>query len=115
MNKAPIPDDESERQAAVDRLQVVNTAPEERFDVLTKGAAAELNAPISTISIIDKDQEWFKSKVGTPKTSSPRGTSFCGHTIMQGKIFVIEDTHEDPRFKNNPQVTEPPHIRFTPV
>jgi len=113
MQQAPIAEDESERQAAVHRMQLVDLPPEERFDRLTQGAAKALQAPISTISIIDKDREWFKSRVGMEKTEGPRASSFCGHAIMhQGKVFVIEDTHEDSRFKDNPQVTDPPHVRF---
>lgn len=112
MKSAPIPEDEAARQEAVDRLGIVNTQPEERFDRITREAADKLDCPISTISIVDRDREWFKSRAGTNQTESPRDISFCGHTITKGKIMVIEDTHGDPDFADNPMVTNPPHIRF---
>lgn len=112
MQQAPIPEDEAERQAAVDRMKLVGTPPEERFNELTDKAAQDLGAPISLISIVDRDREWFKAKVGVEEAEKPRATSFCGHTVVQGKLFVIEDTAKDERFRDNPQVTNPPHIRF---
>lgn len=108
----PIPANESERLHAVKHLNILDTPPEERFDKITKAAAEELHVPICTITIVDANREWFKSCVGTTATEGPRETSFCGYTIITGKIFVIKDTLEDPRFADNPQVTQPPHIRF---
>lgn len=112
MEGPTIPDDEAARLAAVKKLGILDTQPEERFDVITRSAAKEFNAPISTISIVDAHREWFKSKVGPIASEGDRKTSFCGHTIVRGKLFVVEDTHQDPMFQNNPQVVDPPHIRF---
>jgi GAF domain-containing protein len=103
---------EPERLHAIRHLNILDTPPEERFDAITKAAAEELQVPISTISIVDANREWFKSCVGTAATEGPRDVSFCGHTIVSGKIFVINDTLKDARFADNPQVTQPPHIRF---
>lgn len=107
-----IPENESERQRAVDALGLVGTPAEERFDRITRTASENLNAPISTISIIDRDREWFKSSVGVDKTEGSREHSFCGHTITKGLMFVVEDTKNDQRFSDNPQVVNPPHVRF---
>lgn len=107
-----IPKNEGDRLKAVQSLNVLDTPSEERFDKLTKGAAKDLRAPICTVSIVDADREWFKSTVGLEKKEGPRNASFCGHTILQGQVFVVEDTHKDPRFVDNPQSTNAPHIRF---
>jgi GAF domain-containing protein len=112
MQPPPIPANESERLQAVKHLNILDTPAEERFDTITKAAAEELRVPICTIAIIDATREWFKSCVGTTATEGARETSFCGYTIVSGKILVIQDTLADPRFANNPQVTQPPHIRF---
>lgn len=91
---------------------MLDTAPDERFDRLTRSAVEQLHVPISTVSIIDADREWFKSCAGTETSEGSRENSFCGHTIMQGHIFIIEDTRQDPRFADNPQVIASPFIRF---
>lgn len=112
MQQAPIPKFEDERLRALQSLNLLSTLPEERFDRITRSASKALNAPISTISLIDDKREYYKSRVGIEQTGGDRGASFCGHTIAYGKVFVVEDTQKDPRFADNPQVKGPPHVRF---
>lgn len=112
MKTAPTPADEADRQQAVDSLRILDTGPEERFDRLTKEAAEKLSCPMSTISIIDRDREWYKSHHGVPQDQGDRSTSFCGHTITRGKMFVVEDASTDQDFADNPMVVHPPHVRF---
>lgn len=112
MKEAPIPENEAARLFATQSLGILDTPYEERFDVITRAAAVQPHAPICTISIIDKDREWFKSCVGTPAREGERAVSFCGHTITQGSMFIIEDTLKNPDFADNPQVVNPPHVRF---
>ncbi len=112
MLPAPIPPNEKERLAAVLELKILNTKREERFDRITKMVLERFNVPISTISILDADREWYKSCQGLDAKEGPRSTSFCGHIISQNYIFVIEDTLLDPRFADNPQVTGKPYVRF---
>lgn len=108
----PIPEFEEGRLAAVQRMQILDTPPDPWFDALTREAIEKLHVPISAVSIIDKDREWFKSCQGIVNRQGPRTTSFCGHALVANSIFVIEDTLLDPRFADNPQVVNPPHIRF---
>jgi GAF domain-containing protein len=113
MKLAPIPSNEKERLAAVLELKILNTKPEERFDCITRMVAKKFNVPIATISILDSDREWYKSRHGLNIKEGPRATSFCGHIISHNYIFVIEDTTLDPRFMDNPQViNNNPPIRF---
>ena len=112
MKKAPIPENEADRLMAVKALNILDTKPEPRLDAITKEATVRLHVPISTISIIDKDREWYKSCQGLTITEGPRDTSFCGHAMSVNNIFVIEDTHLDKRFKDNPAVINAPFIRF---
>ena len=109
---APIPPNEAERLAAVLELKILNTAREERFDRITKMTLEKFKVPISTVSILDANREWFKSCQGLDFRESPRATSFCGHIISHNYIFVVEDTLLDPRFADNPQVTGKPYVRF---
>lgn len=109
---APIPENEKERLEAVHSLAILDTKPDIRFDVLTKEAIEKIKVPISTITIIDKDREWFKSSLGLANKEGRRDVSFCGHALFATDIFVVEDTLKDDRFKDNPMVIGEPHIRF---
>ena len=112
MKLAPIPKNEKERLAAVKKLSILDTVPEERFDRITKEAVDRLKVPISTITIVDENREWFKSCQGLDQTQGARDVSFCGHAMLSDSIFIIEDTLKDDRFADNPMVVNPPHIRF---
>ena len=106
-----IPQNEAERLEALWQMKILDTAPEVRFDRITKEAAEKLRVPISTISIIDKDREWYKSCIGLDIKEQPREISFCAHALLSREIFIIEDTKKDPRFVDNPQVVGYPYIR----
>jgi len=112
MQPAPIHKDEQKRLEAVKSLQILDTPPEERFDVITREASERLKVPISTITIVDSDREWFKSYCGLDDRQGGRDVSFCGHAMLADYVFIVADTLQDPRFKDNPYVVGPPHIRF---
>lgn len=112
MQAAPMPDDDAERVAALRRLLLLDTPPEERFDRITRFAAQEFDCPIALISLVDAQRQWFKSNVGLPVCETARDISFCGHAIVQQQIMVVEDAAADPRFADNPLVVGEPHIRF---
>ena len=112
MIKAPRHPREDERLQAVLNLGILDTPPDPRFDVLTKEAVERLRVPISTVSILDKNREWFRSCQGTLTSEGPREISFCGHALLAPDLFVVRDTLEDVRFKDNPYVIGPPFVRF---
>ena len=97
---------------ALHRLAILDTKPEERFDVLTREAVEKLKVPMSMVSILDSDREWYKSCVGLDAKEGDRAASFCGHALLATNIFIIEDTLKDPRFADNPMVVGFPFIRF---
>lgn len=113
MIKAPVPQDEQSRLDALYKLGLLDTPPEARFDRITSEAVQKFNVMLSSITLIDKNREWFKSCAGiyTDK-EGPRDISFCGHALTREDIFVIEDTIKDPRFIDNPYVVGPPFVRF---
>lgn len=113
MLPAPIPPDEQARLDVLYKIGIIDTPPEDRFDNITKAAVARFKVMLSTITIIDKDREWYKSRCGiaTP-VQGPRNISFCGHALESKDIFIIEDTTKDPRFIDNPYVVGPPFVRF---
>ena len=112
MEKAPIPINEALRLSTLRSLKILDTAPEERFDRLTRLARRLFNVPEALVSLVDEDRQWFKSHSGTEVTETPRDISFCGHAILGDDVFLITDAHEDTRFADNPLVTKDPGIRF---
>ena len=108
----PIPQTETDRLRALRSYKILDTKPEERFDELTQLAAIICGVPMSLITLIDADRQWFKSKVGLEINETPRAHAFCTHAIMQPEMFVVPDAAEDKRFADNPLVTGDPNIRF---
>ncbi len=112
MLPAPIPADEKERLAALYRLNILDTPPEDRFDRITHLATRLFKAPIATLTLVDSNREWFKSCQGLDEKQNDRAISFCGHAVLSDNIFIIPDALKDPRFADNPLVVGEPHIRF---
>lgn len=109
---APKPQNEDLRLAALRRLNVLDTPPEERFDRITRSAAEVLNTPTALISLVDSERQWFRSAHGLDSKETPRSAAFCAHAILKDEPLVVADASQDDRFANNPLVTGPPHIRF---
>ncbi|WP_457418664.1 GAF domain-containing protein [Roseateles sp. P5_E7] len=112
MLPAPIPANDEERLRALRELLILDTPPEERFDRLVEFAAAEFDVPIALISLVDRERQWFKARVGLDACETGRDISFCGHAIVQSELFQVMDALRDPRFADNPLVAGAPHIRF---
>ncbi len=113
MLTAPMPLNEQERLRALERLNVLDSEPEREFDALVATAALVCGVPISLVSLIDHDRQWFKANVGLPGvTETPREVAFCAHAILDDGIFEVPDALADPRFADNPLVATAPDIRF---
>lgn len=106
------PQDELARLTTLRRYQILDTPGEIEFDDTTLLASSICDTPISLITFLDEERQWFKSKVGLDATETPRKISFCGHALLADTIFEIPDAREDPRFYDNPLVTGYPNIRF---
>ena len=106
------PADEAERISTLRALNILDTSPEERFDRLTRLAKRLFGVPIALVSLVDEDRQWFKSRQGLSASETPRDVSFCGHAILGSDVFLIPDAAQDPRFHDNPLVTDAPFVRF---
>jgi len=81
------------------------------LDALTRTAARLTQCPISLVSLVGSDRQYFLSHFGWDIDGGPRDGSFCTHAIGQSDLFEIPDALADPRVKDSPLVTGPPHIR----
>jgi diguanylate cyclase (GGDEF)-like protein len=112
MQKPDKPADEEDRIITLRSLNLLDTEKDERFDRLTRLALHVFEVPIALVSLVDESRQWFKSCFGLSVSETHRDVSFCGHAILGDEAFVIQDTHKDPRFTDNPLVTGEPYIRF---
>jgi anti-sigma regulatory factor (Ser/Thr protein kinase) len=108
---APYVSDETGRLAALQRYKILDTEPEQAFDDLTLLASHICGTPIALISLIDKDRQWFKSKIGLSTIETSRSIAICARAIQQRGLFIVPDTLTS-EFRDNPSVSGEPNIRF---
>ena len=112
MKRAPLPEHEERRLAALRRYDILDTLPEIAFDELTRLAAQVCGTSIALITLLDEKRQWFKSRVGLDLAETPRDISFCAYAILQSDVLVIENVAGDGRFADNPWVIAEPGIHF---
>lgn len=112
MSAAPIPPDDDERVAALRSYGILDTEPEQGFDDITFLAAHICSTPFSTITLVDRDRQFFKSEHGFGTRQSNRDDGICACTILNRAPMVINDLEADERFELNPFVTGGPKLRF---
>jgi len=109
---APLTPDEDRRIASLHALDVLDTAPEDRFDRYTAEISALLDVPVALVSLVDTDRQWFKSRQGVDVAETPRDMSLCAHAIHGSDVLIVPDALADPRFADNPLVQGPSRFRF---
>ena len=107
-----IPPDEEQRLEALKAYEILDTLPESVYDDLTALAAHICQTPIALVSLVDRDRQWFKSRLGLDASETPRDISFCGHVVADRETLIVPDAQRDERFADNPLVTGEPGIRF---
>lgn len=112
MVSAPTPPNEAERLRTLQLFRLLDTGSEKALDDLTQLAAAICEAPISLVSLVDQDRQWFKARVGLDIHQTSRDVSFCAHAILEDDMLVVADATADPRFADNGLVLADPSIRF---
>jgi diguanylate cyclase (GGDEF)-like protein/PAS domain S-box-containing protein len=106
------PDAERQRLQALLDYAVLDTPAEPGFDDITRLAAQFFETPVALVSLIDRDRQWFKSRVGMTTTQTPRAIAFCDFAIRSLDVMVVPHAAADARFERNPLVTGEAGVRF---
>ncbi len=106
------PHAEDQRLAALDAYKVLDTEHEQVFDDLAELAAYICDAPVSLVSLVGRDRQFFKAARNLDIVETSREMSFCAHTLGNAKTMVVPDATKDSRFYENPLVTGEHQVRF---
>src|SRR5690606_6131828 len=84
---------------------------DEGFDRLTRVVSRLLDAPVSLISLVDADRQFFKSQQGLPEPlattrQTPLSHSFCQHVVTTGRELSVDDARLDPLARDNEAVKD---------
>lgn len=108
-----IPDNESDRLREVYKYKLTEKLSDENLESVLEIASEICKMPISLISIVDENRQFFQVKKGLDASETPRDISFCGHAINKpDELMIVPDATKDIRFMDNPLVTDSPFIKF---
>lgn len=102
----PLPDDETERLAALERYDLDDAATLRALDRLTVLAASRFDVPMASVNIVGKRDQHLLACQGIADGWTPRDRSVCTYTILDDEVTVIEDVHDDPRFDGVASIEE---------
>ena len=103
---------DAQRLATLQKYGVLDSGQDAAFDEIVALASEICAVPISLISLLDADRQWFKARRGIDIAETPIEQSICAHAILNGDIFEIEDTQADPRTADNPLCMGEDALRF---
>ena len=118
MSTSPIPNNEFARLKDLRSLNILDTDQDLRFELAVRFLARELHVPITLVTLIDANRQWFKASIGVDASEIDREISVCAHAICeitsanpQERVYEIADLKNDLRFHENPLVVESPYCR----
>ena len=100
------------RLKALADYRILDTEAERSFDEIARLASIVCQTPVSLVSFVETDRQWFKARVGFEACQTPISQSVCRHALHQTDLLIIPDLTRDPRTWDNTLVTEHPAIRF---
>ncbi|WP_126975374.1 GAF domain-containing protein [Frigidibacter oleivorans] len=100
------------RFEALDAVGILDSPPEAEFDDIALLARALCDTPVALVSLVHRDRQWFKARIGFDPSETPISHSICRHAVARGELLVVPDAVTDPRTAQNPLVTGAPGIRF---
>lgn len=107
------PVDEATRQRALDRYRILDTLPQTAYDDIVRVASTVCEAPVALVSLVDRERQWFKARLGLDASQTPRQEAVCDHAIREpGELLEVPDLRQDARFAQFPLVTGDFAARF---
>lgn len=103
---------DTQRLEALYAFHILDSAPEPAFEQLVSAARHVCHTPIATVTLVDRDRQWFKAVSGLDITETPRAVALCSYTVEHTGFWQVPDLKADPRFRDNPLVTGAPFLRF---
>lgn len=104
--------EEQLRLQALREYKILDSGPEPAYEDIIHLAAMICETPISIITLVDQDRQWFKAKQGLDFAETPRESSFCAHVVQMKKSLIVGDALKEEKFKNFSFVSQAPHLRF---
>lgn len=113
-NLWPLAPERAQEEEALQSLRdydILDTEREESFEVIARLATKFLESPVSLISFVDVDRQWWKASPGMEryvgeKRQLPRKEGYCAWVVSENKPLLVLDPASDPRFKDNPGWTQ---------
>jgi signal transduction histidine kinase len=95
----------------VELRDILDTPREPAFDRLTRLVARSLNAPVSLLTFVDAQRQWFKSSYGLAdvwdtRRETPLSHSFCQYVVRFKKPLIVTDARCDPLVQENLAIPE---------
>jgi len=103
---------EQRRLETLSSYEILDTPREAAFDNLVKLAAQSCETPVATVTLIDRERQWFKASIGLAVAETDRAIAICDYTVRAGEMLIVPDAGADPRFAENPFVVGQPFLRF---
>ena len=99
------------RIETLESTALLDSPPEKIFDRMTSMASRMLNVPVTLVSLVDRERQFFKSQHGqaepmASRRETPLSHSYCKHVVATGKPLIVADAREHPLLHDNPAITE---------
>lgn len=103
---------EQERLNAVHKYLQLDFDKSSEFQDIVNLAGELCEKPVAIITLLDKENNWLKVRLGVAEESSPREISFCQYAVQKDDVMIVNDATKDARFNANPLVYDNPNVRF---
>lgn len=109
--QTPVASREERRIAELAAYRILDSGPDERFDRIASLATRILDMPFGLISMVDRDRQWWKARIGFPDVPTEPRLSFTRHASQSDELTTIEDASVHEVFRHNPLVAGKPGLR----
>jgi GAF domain-containing protein len=103
---------EFQRLQVLQSLHLLDTSAMPMLENVCRQVQERFDVEMVLVTVVDRERQVVKARVGTGFEGSPRPDAFCDHLIRSDEVLVVPDARRDPRFAANPLVTGEPFIRF---